>query len=840
MFPALLLLLVSWQSDGAPETLKEIRPFLKQYCYECHGPEKQKQDIRFDNLQTDLSQPLTLERWQAVKDQLILGEMPPKKKPQPPFAERKKVIDRVTATLKLAYAQNRSTGGRAVIRRLNKFEMRNTLRDLFHLNHPDFHPMVVSGLYDFNGNGITAHKTIEPTRTFQDDQTEDGFDTIGNRLVMSDFLLNMILGAAEESIAMATHNERKPELGTRRYAAPILKNPQALGGHSLDRWHRDLNTGYDAVFQRFDRYGRVGPDDLRRGMGIAARYRITVELSGHNQKHPWGEMLKTNQDEPFLVGLYLERKEHLRGPRIERRAQWKVPGDGRKRTFSVETWIDKTWTPWVGWENGPHIRHNVHGNLVKQYHPDRWTKEPKGKLKEAWTKKMAMILFEDYKGPHLRVHRMTIEPLIGAWPPRSHTALYGDGPIGEADRKDLFHAFAERAYRRPVASEEIDPFVALAEKLEADGDSPQDAMKGAYAAILCSPEFLYIRQKSDVLDDYEIATRLSYFIWSSMPDDTLMALAKAGKLRENGVLDQQVARLLADPKAAAFSRHFVERWLHLYDLGKMAPDKKGPFSIYFRIQDDLVPQVDAYFTDLLETNGKISLLIDSDYTFMNAGLAELFYKREGIYGRHFRKVPLTDRRLGGIFTLPAVMTVTANGVDTNPVVRGVYVLENILGTPPNPPPADVEPLSPTLRDAKTLKEQLALHRKQEACVGCHRKIDPMGFPLESFDPIGRLREFYPKMDRKMKGPGIPVDTTTTLIDGTEIKGVVEFKAMLLKRKGQVIRCLTEKMLTYASGRRMEAGDRGEVDRITEALRKKGNGLRDLVHLVAQSRIVLNK
>ena len=270
----------------------------------------------------------------------------------------------------------------------------------------------------------------------------------------------------------------------------------------------------------------------------------------------------------------------------------------------------------------------------------------------------------------------------------------------------------------------------------------------------------------------------------------------------------------------------------------MEPDKKGPFGHYFRVKDFLVPQVDAYFRDVLERNGPIRDFIDSDYTFMNNLLGELIYKQK-VVGEHMRKVKLEDQRRGGLMTMPAVMTVTANGVDTSPIVRGVYVLENILGTPPPPPPPDVEPLSPDLRGAKTLKEQMALHRNQEACSSCHQKIDPMGFALESFDPIGRWRDNYPKLDKKAK-QAPPIDTSAILANGREVKDLVEFKAMLLEREPQLVHCLTEKMLTYATGRRLEVGDRGEIDRIVSELEENGNRLRGLVHLVVQSEVFLNK
>jgi hypothetical protein len=826
--------------------LDGIRPFLKQYCVECHGAEKQKGDYRFDTLGADLADLKTLETWQNILDQLNLGDMPPKKGTQPPAAEAASFIAELTPTLQQAYAARKSTNRQAVIRRLNKFELRNTLRDLFYINHPDFEPSVVSGLIDFHGNGHTAQRTITPTRNFQDDQEVEGFDNIGDKLVMSDFLLKMLISAAEETIDMATHNEPQNPFEAETFTAPICT--KTLHGPTLGRYQRAKGDPYDEVFQRWDRYNRIGPDKYHGGIHRPAHYRITVELSAHNAAaDAWGNWGvregklihhgRQSLDEPFEVGLYLERFEHKRGHRHQRIVRWSLPPDGERRSFTFETWIDKPWGAWLGWENGPHFQHNAFHILLEQWYPaeyqalDRKDKEFKRHVAETLFRK-------GYLGPTLRVHSYRIEPLPGPWPPKSHTALYGSGPIEDANLPELFQAFAERAYRRPVEPGELQRYLDLVTELEAAGNSRQEAMKGAYVAMLTSPDFFYLRQKPGQLDDFTLASRLSYFLWSSMPDPILLRLAREARLADPTVLRQQVERMLQDPKAAAFTRHFPARWLRLFELGRMEPDRKGPYSRYFRIKADLVPQVDAYFRDLLERNGPIRDLIDSDYTFMNNRLGENIYGQK-VVGEHLRKVALTDSRRGGLLTMPAVMTVTANGVDTSPIVRGVYVLENILGSPPPDPPPDVEPLSPDLRAAKTIKEQMALHRDQPACISCHQKIDPMGFALESFDPIGRWRDRYPKLDKKAKQAPL-IDTTATLPNGREVKDLVEFKALLLERETLVVRCLTEKMLSYATGRLLEVGDRGEVNQIVAELQKDGSRLRDLVHLVVQSEIFLTK
>ena len=360
------------------------------------------------------------------------------------------------------------------------------------------------------------------------------------------------------------------------------------------------------------------------------------------------------------------------------------------------------------------------------------------------------------------------------------------------------------------------------------------AMQDAYSAILCSPQFLYLREKPGKLDDYGIANRMSYFLWSSMPDKTLFALASAGKLKDSAIRKKQVERMLKDDKAQAFIRHFPSAWLRLDKLGDMPPSG-GDYQFYknLRVEPMLARQVTMYFEEILKNNGKIEEFIDSDYTFMNQTLAKWIYRREGIRGERLRKVSLNDPKRGGIFTQPGLMTATANGVETSPVIRGVWVLENILGTPPSPPPPDVEPLPTNTREATDVRELLDLHRKNEACYSCHVKIDPMGFAFENFDVVGRWRDKY-------KRARDPIDTSATLSNGKEIADIIAFKEMLLDRKELVTRCLTTKMLTYATGRKLEATDRGEVDKILEELNQYDNRLRDLVNLVVQSQIFLNK
>ncbi|MEM7231203.1 MAG: DUF1592 domain-containing protein [Planctomycetota bacterium] len=1091
---AFALVVISTQVN-AGDLRAKLGGFLETHCYDCHGPEKQKGEYRFDTLTGDLGEIETLEIWQNILDQLNLGEMPPKKRPQPSREETATVVRELTGALKAAYEAKRSTGAQTVLRRLNRHELRNTLRDLLYLEGADFRPDAAgSRLIDNNGNGSVERTGADPLRFFPEDEEEDGFFNLGDQLVMSDFLLKLTLGAVEETLDLATHLEARPKVRLRRFASHL---ETGRGGHVIESVAREF-LPYDLMATGYTNKGRLSPTKLRAGVGLSARYRITVEVSAHNRDHPWSDMVELAETDPFQLALNMAdmKQGGLNGVTSTPLALWSVPDDGETHTFEHEVWLDESWAPWIGWENGPIERGFRAERVVEKYLPSTYVKRPDKKLDqkahENWPRAMARALFREndgYLGPHLRIHGLSVEPLIESWPPRSHTALYGSGSGEEAEIRTLLTTFAERAFRRPVDSSEIEPYVALvlshrvepivilpggmkdlryevydgkpkwgtapdfaSREPDAKGEVPQglidlkiakrkenfglaftgkieaprageyvfeiaaddrarilvdgvdvlaqrgagylgvqtgpgdngilivrtvegspasrvlkkddlivaiagekhtdpgefskkiqsyragdeveftvlrkagpsktgpsksieqkikvklagrsvglysvrkrkvsltkgphrirveyaawgapnrlrvgwsgpgmgfatlsvDSLRGAqknqrkareevpplvramqdgYAAILCSPQFLYLKETANDLDAFELAARLSYFLWSSMPDETLYELARSGELRQADVRRVQVERMLKDPRAAAFVRHFSSAWLRLDKLGKMPPSG-GDYQFYknLKVEPMLLEQVTTYFREILESNGNIEEFIDSDFTYMNQVLAKWIYKREGIRGARLRKVALGDPRRGGIFTLPGVMTATANGVDTSPVVRGTWVLENVLGTPPAPPPPDVEPLPTDTRKAKTIREQLELHRKHEACNSCHRKIDPLGFAFENFDVVGRWRDRYRRARES-------IDSSTVLSSGRKIADIVEFKQMLKERKALIVRCLTEKMLTYATGRRLEAVDRGEIDRIARELAKGGDRLRDLVHLVIGSEIFLRK
>jgi len=401
--------------------------------------------------------------------------------------------------------------------------------------------------------------------------------------------------------------------------------------------------------------------------------------------------------------------------------------------------------------------------------------------------------------------------------------------------------FLFRAFRRPPLDSEVARYEAFFQSRLAAGESEEIAFLTTCKAILCSPNFLYVETPVDADADadqsFRLASRLSYFLWSSMPDDQLLRAAASGSLNERETMLAQTRRMLRDGRAEAFIENFTNSWLHLNELGSMPPDAQKFAAYYDRQLEPLMRrETQMFFAEVLHKNLSIEHFIDSDFTFANRYLAS-HYGLPTIEGDDFRRISLPTNSLrGGLLGHASVLTATSNGVESSPVTRGIWVLENILGSPPPPPPPDVEPLEPDIRGATTIRQQLAKHRNVATCAECHRKIDPIGFALESFDPIGSYRHEY--RDSTGKPVGV-VDTSGTLPTGESFGDIGELKQLLLKQKDQFSHCLTEKMLTYALGREIGFQDRPAIDSIVRELSARGDGLNDLVELIVTSEVFIN-
>ena len=779
---AVAALITAMDSFAAPALDAPSAAFIKEHCLRCHGPEKTKGDLRLDQLDTDFAKPSTFERWREVVARVQAGEMPPKKEPRPQPAQVQVFVRQLSARLDDAAAKHRAEG-RVVLRRLNRVEYENTVRDLFAVN--------------------VAVKEMLP-----EDAIAQGFDNVGAALNISPVLMERYLEAADAVITAALLPVHKLESKTERFNLYDSLPTWFVAGV----WKQD-----DGVI--LFRSSGDSSSDLRQFKAPApGRYRFRIATSAHNSETPLPLALLLGN---FVVsGNYSRHLGYFDAP----------PGKPTVIEFE-ERLSAKNDTIKVTPIALPYVYLN-HKNMP------------------------------EYPGPGLKIHWMEVEgPFAEAWPTESFRRVFGDtdpklGTLADAEK--LLRALLPRAFRRPVAEDEVKPFVALVAQSLEMGQPFEASLRAGYKAVLASPKFLFLREPRGPLDDHALASRLSYFLWSTTPDEPLLALAGKGELRKSDVLRAQVERMLKHPKAKAFTENFTGQWLSLRDIAATTPDKMLYPEWEEMLQWSAVRETHLFFEELLKQNLSVRNFVDSDFTMINGRLAK-HYGIPDVHGVAFRKVALKpEQHRGGVLTHASVLKVTANGTTTSPVLRGVWVLDHILGRPVPPPPPNVPAVEPDIRGATTIRDQLAKHRATENCTGCHARIDPPGFALESYDVIGGWRERYRIVtDQKNRvnnrtgplakylkahefGLGLPVDAGDELPDGRKFADLTEFKKLLLTNPEQIARCLTEKLVTYATGQPVGFSDHAAVNRILAEAKKSDYGLRTLIHAIVANELFLTK
>ncbi len=400
--------------------------------------------------------------------------------------------------------------------------------------------------------------------------------------------------------------------------------------------------------------------------------------------------------------------------------------------------------------------------------------------------------------------------------------------------RGILSNFARRAYRRPVSTAELNRLASLVELAQSEGDNFEAGIKLAFQAVLVSPHFLFRGELQPdpndsksihSIDEFALASRLSYFLWSSMPDDELFRLAQSGKLRKN--IESQVGRMLRDKKASAFVENFAGQWLQIRNLNFLTPDPIKFPGFDDALRSAMQKETELFFESILKENRSVFELLNANYTFVNERLAK-HYGIRGVTGEQFRRVSLKGTSRGGLLTHASVLTLTSNPTRTSPVKRGKWVLENILGTPPPPPPPDV----PDLKDAKgteltgTLRQRMEQHRANPTCASCHARMDPIGFSFENFDGVGAWRK---------KDGDLPINTSGELVSGESFRDANELRKILVsQKKEEFVRCLSEKLLTYALGRGMEMYDRCAIEEITKGLAEKNYKFNSLILEIVKS------
>jgi len=810
--PCVALVLTLASSMAGADELTST--FLQKHCIRCHGSEKQKADRRFDTLPERIRKLDDLERYQEVVDQLNLANMPPEKEPQPPAEERARAIAQLTGKLTAARAELNTSGGHSALRRLNSWEYRQTIGDLLGLNV----------------------EVWNPAEDFPEEVKVDGFDNNGAGLVTSGRLLDHYFGAAEEAIRRATQFGDRPP--SKKYTQ---QSPFYFSGKSsrdlpklfkVDRFRFIPETPFTDLYGRHYRGGHIGFLPLLRQGGVAHSgiYTIRVRAAAVGRVHDYGKALGDFRNgDPLVMEIAA----------VDRRGSVESTGNVSKMTslarveltneeprwFQWKVFIEAGYEPEVRFRNGPLAAKRMVRLLTTQA-ADKPEFKPFIGMKGGTEKAHGVL--KAYRGPRLRIWEIGVEgPHLDSWPTAGHRALYGKLTPGELNAATIgqrLAVFAEKAFRRPPLEGELKPIQRLVSGKLKEGLKPLEALQLGCQAVLCSPGFLYLNLGEGQLDEVALASRLSYFLWSSPPDETLLKLATAGKLRSG--LSAQVTRMLADSRSNRFVRHFVRRWLDLDNIGTMPPSED--FLEYYRdnLENAMRKETETFFRHVLDNNLSLREFLDADYSFLNRELA-LHYGIEGVKGNELQRVSLKGSRRGGLPGHGAFLTASANGVDTSPVVRGIYVLEKLLGYTPPPPPPDVPMIEPDIRGAVTIREQLLKHREIATCAECHRKIDPLGFALENFDAIGGWRDEYGKKS--------PIDSAGKLPGGDSFRTFPEFRKLLVDRQDQFNRCLSEKLMTYALGRELEVGDRPGIDEILAELDGNKGGLRELIRLVVLSK-----
>ncbi|MEM7395432.1 MAG: DUF1592 domain-containing protein, partial [Verrucomicrobiota bacterium] len=405
------------------------------------------------------------------------------------------------------------------------------------------------------------------------------------------------------------------------------------------------------------------------------------------------------------------------------------------------------------------------------------------------------------------------------------------------DVERIVRDFVPRAFRRPVDQAVADAYVKLALERLDEGRTFEQAVRAGVCAVLCSPDFLLLNRSPEV-DDYTMASRLSYFLWSSMPDETLLKLAAEGRLSDAGVRRAQVERMLKDPRSERFVKNFTGQWLDLRDIEFTTPDKKLYPEFDRMLQESMVEESEGFFRHILNEDLSVLHFVDADFAMLNERLAR-HYGIDGVKGHEkFRLVKLPEDRLrGGVLAQASVLKVTANGTTTSPILRGVWVLEKILGQPPQPPPSGIPAVEPDIRGAVSIRDQLDRHRADVSCARCHERIDPPGFALECFDVIGGFRERYRSLGEGERVPkkvgnyrlAQAVENHGALKDGTAFADFKAFRAWLMNDPDRIARSMAEKLLVYGTGRPLTLKDRAVVDEVVDTARKKNYGLRAMIH-----------
>ena len=752
-FASAALLLAASGLSAQPPAFSEVGvAFLEKHCVECHGAKKQKGDLTLHQFREDLSVLRARRRWREIVEMVQSGEMPPEKQPQPSAEERKLFVESVSAVFAKA-DHGTPDPGKLTQRRLNRAEYNNTIRDLLKVD-------------------------FRPADNFPSDEVGHGFDNIGDVLSVSPVLMERYLDAAERVAEQAIPNS--PQKPPKRTMAGRFCEP-ASAHVPQDRFRVVCATQKDAVHSGpLNTPARIVPDGehvmrvrlyAQSADGKPVRVALLASGEGLAKPAPETEVAKLDGVQiPFLKRCAILKVAEVAG-RDESQAE------------VIEAKIP--------------VMPGIERIAVATFKPAEGEPAP-----------TLFVEFLEYEGP-MDTRSAATKALM----------VFSSDKPERAQTRELLERFVSRAWRRPVLPDELDRLCKLVDDTVGHGATWEEGLRRAVTAVLASPKFVFRLEPDDQpanpephpITEFQLATRLSYFLWSSCPDDELLQTATEGKLR--GSLEAQVRRMLKDERSEALVDNFALQWLQIGRLATHSADEKTFPRWRPTLRSSMIEETRRFCAEILREDRSILHLLDADFTWMDRRVAEIYAISPpgGFTGDEWKRVSLGGTPRGGLLTHLSVLTVTSNPTRTSPVKRGKWVLEQILGDPPPPAPPNV----PSLDDGNrkeltgTFRQKLEQHRADPNCANCHARMDGLGFALESFDGIGQWRD--------RDETGAPVDTSGELAGGDKLAGVTDLKSLLKSRKNEFARCFTEKMLIYALGRGLDYYDEPTIERIQTAL-----------------------
>ena len=754
--PHAILLLIGFQfsiiSPGfskvkPPSYDDEILPILEEHCFDCHGDGASKGGLSLDQWKTSKDRLQDMESWKDIMKNVASKTMPPaKKKSQPSDEERKKIIEWIESEV-FRFDPDNPDPGRVTIRRLNRTEYNNTIRDLM--------------MVDF-----------DPADDLPPDDTGYGFDNIGDVLSLSPVLLEKYLNASDQITSAAIRTSDPPEKIHKYEGSDLIGGQPKLDGRIL---------------------GTNGSVKVKHKFLSPGKYSIKIS-AGADQAG----------DEPAKMSVIIDGKK-IKTVDVENRPEEAKP-------YELILFLDDT----------KEVSKTIDARFINDFY-DLRIKDPKKRDR------------------NLFVNSFKIEGPLGKGPdpePQFHQKVFGDLNINPENTiqqaKRILWNFTNRAYRRKVPESEIDRLLKFVQIGIDDGGkfAFEKGIKLACQAVLTSPYFLFrgeIQPEPDNpdatyrIDEYSLASRLSYFIWSTMPDEELFKHATESTLRKN--LRPQVLRMLKDPKAKALTENFAGQWLQLRDVPTVDPDPKTYGKLDSHLKSSMQRETQMLFEHVLKEDLPITELINAKYSFLNKKLAS-HYGIKGVKGNGFQKISLEGTRRRGMLTHASVLTVTSNPTRTSPVKRGKWILENILGTPPPDPPPGVEELDNNKELKGNLRQRLEQHRDDPNCASCHALMDPLGFVYENFDGVGKWRD---------EDEGSAITTAGELVTGESFNNHEEFQKILTESKlDDYLRCSSEIMMTYALGRGVEFYDKPAVNSVVKSLKTNDLKISSMVLGIVES------